>query len=113
MRAARGLVCGVFSPPHAGHQLVVDFARKLADEVTIALIVTPGDLIDAELRQSWLSEMFPSNPIVQCAVDEPEVDAAKLAAALPEGSQRVSKRWCEASSLSSCRTAAHVLNRVW
>ena len=85
MKSARGLVCGVFSPPHAGHQLVVDFARQLVGEVTIVLIVTPDDLIGAELRQSWLSEMFPSNSVVQCTVDEPEFDAAKLAAALPEG----------------------------
>jgi cytidyltransferase-like protein len=55
----RGLVLGKFMPPHAGHYLLFDFARRFADHLTILVCSRSSDPIPGALRQAWISEMFP------------------------------------------------------
>jgi HTH-type transcriptional regulator, transcriptional repressor of NAD biosynthesis genes len=55
----RGLVLGKFMPPHAGHFLLFDFARRFADRLTILVCSRDNDPIPGALRQAWIAEMLP------------------------------------------------------
>jgi len=54
-----GLVLGKFMPPHRGHQMLVDFARRCVDEVTVVVGSMPHEPIDGALRVRWMRMLFP------------------------------------------------------
>ncbi|MEM7404011.1 MAG: AAA family ATPase [Pseudomonadota bacterium] len=56
---ATGLLSGTFMPPHAGHQLLVDFARAYVDELVILCFAYDDDPIAPSARAAWLRELFP------------------------------------------------------
>jgi len=55
----QGFLLGKFMPPHAGHVVLCDTARRLVDRLTILVCWLPGDPIPGELRLAWMQEMFP------------------------------------------------------
>lgn len=56
----RALVVGKFAPPHIGHQLLIDKAFEIADEVVIICWANPEPYIaDSETRTKWLGELYP------------------------------------------------------
>ena len=58
-RVTRGFLLGKFMPPHAGHQLLVETALGLVDELTVLVCSLPGDPIPGPLRLEWMRELFP------------------------------------------------------
>lgn len=55
----RGVLPGRFMPPHAGHQMLIDSARAMVDDLTILVCRSPEDPIPVELRLQWLRELAP------------------------------------------------------
>ncbi len=55
----RGLTIGKFMPPHRGHAVLVDFARRFSDELVV-LVCQHRDEADmpVETRAAWLREVF-------------------------------------------------------
>ena len=83
MRPGRGqgVILGRFLPPHAGHEYVVDFARRFTKQLTLFLRVGPEDTIAGELREAWLREMFPDVKVVRVDDAPPLNDAEEQNAA--------------------------------
>ncbi|HEY5710892.1 MAG TPA: AAA family ATPase [Allosphingosinicella sp.] len=75
----RGFVLGKFMPPHAGHVLLCDTARRLVDQLTILVCWLPGDPVSGPLRLQWMRELFPSCRVIghdavvpQAPADDPD-----------------------------------------
>ncbi|MCL2092105.1 MAG: AAA family ATPase [Micrococcales bacterium] len=58
-RYEHALVLGKFWPLHAGHQHLVDEAVRVADQVTVQLLVHPAEDVPMAVRRSWLAELYP------------------------------------------------------
>jgi len=56
----RGVLLGSFMPPHAGHQLLVETALQLVDQLTLIVFWRPDDPVPGPDRLRWLREMFPT-----------------------------------------------------
>jgi HTH-type transcriptional repressor of NAD biosynthesis genes len=64
-RFQRGLVVGKFAPLHRGHELIIRRAFDECDEVVILSYCKPEfSGCNAERRQSWLSQLFPTARIL-------------------------------------------------
>jgi NadR type nicotinamide-nucleotide adenylyltransferase len=59
-----GFVLGKFMPPHAGHVLLCDTARRLVDRLTILVCWLPDDPIPGPLRLAWMRELFPDCRVI-------------------------------------------------
>lgn len=56
---ARGLVVGKFSPPHRGHQLLLEAAAAQAAELLVLAYASPDDpAYPAPERAGWLRELY-------------------------------------------------------
>jgi len=56
---ARGLVVGKFSPPHRGHQLLLEAAAAQAGELLVLVYANPDDpRHPAPERAAWLRELY-------------------------------------------------------
>ncbi|RZK54413.1 MAG: cytidyltransferase-like domain-containing protein, partial [Hymenobacter sp.] len=56
---ARGLVVGKFSPPHRGHQLLLQAAASQAAELLVLVYTRPDDdAHPAPVRAAWLRELY-------------------------------------------------------
>jgi HTH-type transcriptional regulator, transcriptional repressor of NAD biosynthesis genes len=55
---SRGLVIGKFLPVHNGHVALIRFAAAQCDELIVSMSSRSDDPIDADLRFSWLNEIF-------------------------------------------------------
>ena len=55
----RGFLLGKFMPPHAGHILLCETARRLVDQLTILVCWLPDDPIPGPLRLEWMRALFP------------------------------------------------------
>ncbi len=90
----RGFLLGKFMPPHAGHQLLIDSARAMVDELTILVCWLPDDPIPGPLRLQWMRELAPGCRVIghdaivpQSPEDAPDfwpIWRAIVAAAHPE-----------------------------
>jgi HTH-type transcriptional repressor of NAD biosynthesis genes len=60
----RGFLLGKFMPPHAGHMLLCDTARRLVDTLTILVCWLPGDPIPGPLRLEWMRDLFPGCRVI-------------------------------------------------
>lgn len=58
-RRQHALVLGKFWPLHAGHQQLIDEAVRVADQVTVQLLVHPDEDVPMAVRRSWLAELYP------------------------------------------------------
>lgn len=73
-----GLVIGKFYPPHRGHKLLIDSARRQCDRLIVVLPHHPSQSIPGELRKAWLEEIHPDCEI-HLVVDELDNDSAQWA----------------------------------
>lgn len=64
MTMTRGFVLGKFMPLHAGHQLLIDTARAMVDELTILVCWLPDDPIAGEQRLAWVRALYPDCRVV-------------------------------------------------
>ncbi len=69
--AGVGLTLGKFMPPHRGHQLLVDFARAYAAELTVLACTLESEPIPGALRYQWMREMFPRVNLVHVTDEVP------------------------------------------
>ena len=60
----RGFVLGKFMPPHEGHVLLCDTARRLVDQLTILVCWLPDDPVPGPLRLAWMRELFPDCRVI-------------------------------------------------
>ena len=60
----RGFVLGKFMPPHEGHVLLCETARRLVDELTILVCWLPDDPVPGPLRVAWMRAMFPTCRVI-------------------------------------------------
>jgi len=60
----RGFVLGKFMPPHEGHVLLCDTARRLVDQLTILVCWLPDDPIPGPQRLAWMRELFPTCRVI-------------------------------------------------
>ena len=60
----RGFLLGKFMPPHAGHLLLCDTARRLVDRLTVLVCWLPGDPVPGPQRVSWMKELLPDCHVV-------------------------------------------------
>lgn len=67
-----GMILGKFLPPHAGHRLLVDFARHQVAELTVLVCTLQAEPIPGELRVAWMREMFPAVRVVQVTDENPQ-----------------------------------------
>ena len=59
-----GFVLGKFMPPHAGHVLLCETARRLVDRLTILVCWLPDDPVPGPLRLAWMRELFPDCRVI-------------------------------------------------
>ena len=72
---SRALVVGKFAPPHHGHQILIDKAFEVADEVVILCWANPEPHIaDSATRAAWLRELYPAAMVI-APEDPPANDA--------------------------------------
>ena len=57
--SGNGFVLGKFMPPHAGHLLLCDVARRLSERLTILVCWLPGDPVPGPLRLDWMRALHP------------------------------------------------------
>jgi len=76
----RGLVIGKFMPIHNGHIALINFAAAQCDELIVSMSFTPHDPINAELRFSWIQQIFQNQPNIIPAIiaDDFDNDALPL-----------------------------------
>lgn len=60
----RGFLLGKFMPPHLGHVLLCETARRLVDRLTILVCWRPDEPIPGQLRLAWMQQMFPDCRVV-------------------------------------------------
>ena len=59
-------------PPHAGHQLLIDFAKHYVDELTVLVCSLPNDPIPGTLRYDWVRQLYPDCRVVHVSDDLPQ-----------------------------------------
>ncbi len=59
-RWQHGLIIGKFRPPHRGHSYLIRTGLEQVDRLTLVVSSRASDPIPAELRASWLRELFPT-----------------------------------------------------
>lgn len=80
----RGLTIGKFMPPHKGHAVLIDFARRFCDELVVLVCQNrdEGDM-PVEDRAAWLREAFAGHSGVR-VVTAPTADHPDLPEDDPE-----------------------------
>ncbi len=74
----RGLVIGKFLPIHDGHIALINFAASQCDELIVSMSYTDQDPIPADLRFSWIKEIFKDRPAIKPAMIRDDFDNEKL-----------------------------------
>jgi HTH-type transcriptional repressor of NAD biosynthesis genes len=83
----RGLIIGKFLPPHAGHRLLIEFARKRCDELHVLVGALSSEPIPGPLRHAWMREAFAPDPGIIIDYTDEELPTAATS------SREVSKVW--------------------
>ncbi|MGD9636126.1 MAG: AAA family ATPase [Pirellulales bacterium] len=73
-----GFLVGKFYPPHHGHKLLIETARKQVDHLVVMLAHHPSQTIPGEVRFRWLEEIHPDCDI-RLVPDELEDDSQQWA----------------------------------
>jgi cytidyltransferase-like protein len=71
-----GFIVGKFYPPHRGHKLPIDSARRQVDHLVVMVAHHPSQVIPGELRKSWLETIHPDCDI-RLVPDELEDDSRR------------------------------------
>ncbi len=74
----RGLVIGKFMPIHQGHIALINFGVMQCDEIIVSMSYTPNDPIPAELRFSWIKEIFKGRSNIRLALVKDDFDDESL-----------------------------------
>src|SRR5262249_51430981 len=69
------MLLGKFLPPHRGHQYMIDFARRMVDELTVLVCSIPTEPILGELRFQWMRDHFGRVRVVHCTDENPQEPA--------------------------------------
>lgn len=85
----RGLVIGKFMPVHQGHIALINFASRQCDELIVSMSYTVNDPIPAELRFSWIKDIFKDRPAIILAMVKDDFDNESLSI------QERTKTWSE------------------
>ncbi len=64
VRFGSAVVIGKFYPPHRGHRFLIETALAQSRQVTLIVCERATDTIPAELRASWLRELFPAAKVM-------------------------------------------------
>ncbi len=64
MVAGSGFILGKFMPPHAGHRLLCDTARRECSRLTILVCWLPDDPVPGRLRLDWMRLLYPDCRVV-------------------------------------------------
>ncbi len=70
----RGLVIGKFMPIHHGHIALINFAASQCDELIVSMSFTNNDVIDGDLRFSWIKEIFRNQQAIHIYKIEDDFD---------------------------------------
>lgn len=102
----RGLVIGKFMPPHNGHIALIKFAATKCDELIVSMSYTANDPIDAQLRFSWLEEIFRDHPTIKPAIslDDFDDDSLPLASRIEHWKDFIERRFPKIDLLISSET---------
>lgn len=65
-----GMVLGRFTPPHAGHVYLCEFARRWVDDLTIVISVRTADPFSGCQRLAWMQELFPFDRVVRLVIED-------------------------------------------
>ncbi|MCA9635866.1 MAG: AAA family ATPase [Myxococcales bacterium] len=68
----RGMVLGKFMPPHAGHLYLVDFARRMVDDLTVVVGTLAAEPIPGALRFQWMRELYPDVRVLHLEDPNPQ-----------------------------------------
>ncbi len=104
-----GLLAGRFDPPHQGHRLVVEFARRSTHRVFIAVASGSRDRIPLGLRVHWLRESFPYATVFPVIGYGTDAVASAARDRLPRPPDKVFSSKREGAALAEALGAAHVL----
>ncbi|MBT1702989.1 AAA family ATPase [Chryseosolibacter indicus] len=74
----RGLIIGKFMPIHLGHIALIRFAAAQCNEVIVSMSYTDKDSINAELRFSWIKEIFKNDINIKPVLIEDNFDDESL-----------------------------------
>lgn len=74
----RGLVIGKFLPIHQGHIALINFAASQCDELIVSMSYTDEDPIPANVRFSWIKEIFADRPAIKPAMIRDDFDNEQL-----------------------------------
>jgi HTH-type transcriptional repressor of NAD biosynthesis genes len=74
----RGLVIGKFLPIHHGHIALIEFAARHCDEVIVSMSYTEHDVIDPDLRFSWIKSIFKDRDSIKPAMISDDFDDPSL-----------------------------------
>lgn len=74
----RGLVIGKFLPIHQGHLALIHFAASQCDEVIVSMSYSDSDVIDGELRFSWIKGIFENHPRIKPEIIKDDFDNDRL-----------------------------------
>jgi HTH-type transcriptional regulator, transcriptional repressor of NAD biosynthesis genes len=74
----RGLVIGKFLPIHDGHIALINFAASQCDELIVSMSYTDQDPIPADLRFSWVKDIFEDHPAIKPAMVRDDFDNEHL-----------------------------------
>jgi NadR type nicotinamide-nucleotide adenylyltransferase len=55
-----GLIIGKFLPPHAGHQYLIETARRQVETLTVIVFSKAAEPIPGALRAAWLRGLYPT-----------------------------------------------------
>lgn len=68
----RGMLLGKFLPPHRGHEYMIEFARRLVDELTVQVCTVAREPIPGALRYQWMRDHFGGVRVVHNADENPQ-----------------------------------------
>lgn len=71
----RGMLLGKFLPPHRGHEYMIEFARRLVDELTVQVCTVEREPIPGVLRYQWMRDHFGGVKIVHNDDENPQTPA--------------------------------------
>ena len=68
----RGMLLGKFLPPHLGHEYLIEFARRLVDELTVQVCTVEREPIPGVLRYQWMRDHFGGVRVVHNNDENPQ-----------------------------------------
>jgi NadR type nicotinamide-nucleotide adenylyltransferase len=71
-RAGAGMILGKFLPPHAGHQLLIQFGLSFVERLYVLVCTLDREPIPGVLRFAWMRELFPQASVIHIDRELPQ-----------------------------------------